>query len=289
MRAKMPEVQKTDIAPQSRRTHFAVIPKIWERILADNCFDLAAQISFYFSLALFPFFLVLAVLVGWLPSTSIWKPFATWTVTYLPAESRSLVFSIIVSLSNGSTGILSFGLLSAIWSASLGFVSLMESLSVTYGSRDSRSYWHKHAIAIGLTLLAAIFAVAFFGLIAFGHWSLGKVAWSENVWHVPRIVWEILRWIFTLFLICFGIDLMNFLLPACKRTWRWLSPGTVFAVIALVASSLGLNLYVQLFPSFPRIYGTLGGFIVLMLWIYNASLILLIGAEADHEIEKLRG
>ena len=88
----------------------------------------------YFSLALFPFFLVLAVLVGWLPSTSIWKPFATWTVTYLPAESRSLVFSIIVSLSNGSTGILSFGLLSAVWSASLGFVSLMESLSVTYGS-----------------------------------------------------------------------------------------------------------------------------------------------------------
>ena len=108
---------------------------------------------------------------------------------------------------------------------------------------------------------------------------------SLREWNLSRAIWDLVRWIVMLALLYVGVELMNFLLPAGKRTWRWLSPGTVFVVLTLVAATMGLNVYVKHFSTYPAIYGTLGGVIVLMLWIYVASIILLVGAEADHEIE----
>jgi membrane protein len=268
-------------------TPSAVFSRIWRRIQDDNCIDLAAQTSFYFVLSMFPFCLIIAGLVGWLPSKTIWNGFAAWAVTYLPTESRQLVFSTILGLARYSTGFLSFGLITAIWSASSGFVSLMESLSLAYGTKDGRSLWRKHAIAILVTILAAVFALANFGLMAFGHWGLEILPAHFRMWPGSRMVWDSGRWIITLVLMCIGVDLLNFVLPVVRRPWHWLTPGTAFAVLAFVFSSALFNLYFQHFSEYPKLYGTLGGFIILMLWIYLASLILLVGAEADNEIEKL--
>ena len=267
------------------RLYPAIFWKICQQIQADDCLDLAAQMSFYFSLSLFPLFIVLAVVVGWLPSTALWTSFVTWMVAYLPSDARRLVFSTILALGNGTSGFLSFGLVATLWSASSGFVSLMESLSVAYGNRDSRSFWRKHLLALCVTLLAVVFAIACFALLTLGHWAFEKIPLLPL--YLPRWVWEVGRWTVTLALLCLGVDLVNFALPDTRRSWRWLTPGSAFVVLTLAASSLGLNLYIQHFVSFHRIYGALGGFIILMLWIYLASLILLIGAETDHEIEKL--
>lgn len=260
--------------------------RVWKQIQIDDCFDLAAQIAFYFVLSLFPFCLVLAVIIGWLPSTTLWASFATWIVTYLPLQSQHLVFTIILNIVNGSLAFFSIGVIATLWSSSSGFVSLMESLSVVYGMRDARSYWHKHLVAVIWTVLAACFALLSFGMMTFGHWAFERVLIFEGPqrnW--PHITFEIGRWIFTLALMCIAIGLLNYLLPAEKRRLRWLSPGTIFAVAMMVCSSEGFNLYFQHFDTYPRIYGALAGFIILMLWIYMASLILLIGAEVDHQLE----
>jgi membrane protein len=264
-----------------------IFARIWQRIQADDCFDLAAQVSFYFILSLFPFCLVLAAIAGWLPSTTIWKSFAAWMVNYLPAESQHLVFTTILSLSSVSKGFLSLGLITAIWSASSGFVGLMESLSVAYGAKDTRSYWRKHAIAACVTILAAAFALASFGVMMFGRWGSMHIAAHVKIWTLTRVLWELGRWTFTLILMCLGIDLINFLLPDVRRPWRWITPGTAFVVVTLVGSSVGFNIYIRHFSSYPYLYGTLGGFIILMLWVYLASLILLVGAETDNQLEKL--
>ena len=95
-------------------------------------------------------------------------------------------------------------------------------------------------------------------------------------------------WVVTLLLLCLGIDLLNYFLPNVEHPWRWISPGTVFAATSFTAVSLGLNLYVRYSPMLPRVYGTLAGFIILMMWIYVATLILLIGAEADSAMEELK-
>jgi membrane protein len=268
------------------RTRAALFVRTWERIQADDCLDLTAQISFYFALSLFPFCLVLAGVVGWLPSTTLSRAFATWMVTYLPTESRELVFSTILGLVNYSTGFLSFGLLTALWSASAGFVSLMESLTIAYGASDQRSFWRKDTIAISVTFLAAGFALANFGLVAFGHWGFETLSARFRVWSGSHTVWETGRWTITLALMCLGVDLANFLLPAVKRPSSWVSRGTAFVVLTLVSSSAAFNLYFRHFSEYPKIYGALG-FIILMVWVCIASFILLVGAEADHELEKL--
>ena len=259
--------------------------RVWRRIQDDDCFDLAAQISFYFVLSLFPFCLVLAVIVGWLPSSALWKSFATWIVTYLPADSRQLIFSTILGLATYSTGFLSLGLVATLWSASAGFVSLMESLSVAYGSKDTRPYWRKHAIAACVTMLAAVFAILAFGIMALGLWGSERMAADPGAARALRIFWEIGHRLATIALMYIGINLANYILPNVRRPWRWLRPGTAFATVALISASATLNVYFRHFSSYPRLYGTLGGFMILMFWVYVASVILLIGAEVDHVVE----
>lgn len=266
----------------------AVYRKVWDRVQSDDCVDMAAQMSFFFSLSLVPFCLALAVVIGWLPSTALWRAFATWIVSYLPSRSQHLIFSTILGLADYSAGFLCFGLIMAVWSASSGFVSLMESLSVVYCGRETRSYLRKHVVATVVTVIAMAFALASFGLMAFGRWGsrwfyvlhLGRL-------HIPRFALQAGGWFFSVVLLCLAIDIVNFALPDVKRPWRWLTPGTAFVVITFFVLSNGFNTYFQHFSSYPRIYGALAGFIILMLWIYIACLIVLIGAETDRVIEGL--
>ena len=270
-----------------RYSRRSLVSQIWNRVQADDCVDLAAQMSFYFALSLLPACLVLAMVVGWLPSTALWRSFATWMVTYLPRQSRELIFSTILGLVNHSTGFLSLGLVTTLWSASAGFVSMMESLSVAYGQRDRRPYLRKHVIAAGVTILAILFALASFGLVAFGRWGFATAPAEFTSWSGARVAWEVGRWIVAAFLMFFGIDLVNFLLPSVRRPWRWFTVGGAFVVLSLAVASEAFKIYLQHFSSYPRIYGTLGGFIILMLWIYMANLIVLIGAETDRAMEQL--
>ncbi|HKV48335.1 MAG TPA: YihY/virulence factor BrkB family protein [Candidatus Acidoferrales bacterium] len=265
--------------------HSGVFRRIWDQIEEDDCIDLAAQISYFFALSLFPFCLVLAVIVGWLPSTTAWHSFAIWIVTYLPRESQHLVFSTILGLSHHSAGFLSFGLIAALWSSSSGFVSLMESLSVVYLGRDSRSFFRKHAIASGVAVLTMAFAMATFWLMALGHWSFGRFVGLVGAWRGSDLMLAIGRWGATAVVMGLAIDLAYYYLPDGKRPWHWITWGTTFAVLALAGSTAAFNLYVRHFSSYPRIYGALGGFILLMIWIYVICFILLVGAETDHVLE----
>jgi membrane protein len=88
---------------------------------------------------------------------------------------------------------------------------------------------------------------------------------------------------------CLAIDLVNYFLPAMKRPWRWLPPSTIFVAVTYVAASAAFNFYVRHFTSFPDLYGALAGFVVLMLWIYIVSLILLIGVETERALEQPGG
>lgn len=259
----------------------AVLRSIYDRVNRDDCLDIAAQVSFFFVLSLFPFFLVVAAIIGWLPSTTLWESFVDWIFTYFPRIARLSIIQAILGLSRYQTGVLSFGILTTVWSASSGFMSLMQALSLACGAKDTRSYWNRRAIAVIATLGSAVFFISSFGLWTVGHWAHGTVASEFKIADIFQTPWKILWWLFTLFLLCIALDLMHYFLPDCERPWRWLSLGTMFAVIAFVLASLGLNLYARYSVMLPRIYGTLAGFIVLMMWIYISTVILLVGAEAD--------
>lgn len=277
-------------SPENLRRFYPNLLKVlWTNVLNDDCLDLAAQMSFYVVLSLFPFLLVIAAVIGWLPSTSLWHDFAQWITNYLPGDSRKLVFSTILDLTHGYSGFFSLGLLGTIWAASAGVSSLIDSLNVTYGVKETRSFWRRRAVALGFTGLAAVFFIASFGALTLGHWAATSLSLDIKGIHSLRVPFEVARWLATLLLICLALDLMNHFLPNVTRPWRWLTPGRLFVSLTLVGASITFNFYLRYFANYPRLYGALAGFIVLMIWIYIASLILLIGVEMDNAVADLKG
>lgn len=182
----------------------------------------------------------------------------------------------------------SLGLLATIWTASSGFVSLMESLTVAYGAKETRGFWKKRVLAIAATAVGAVFLLGSFGLLTFGHWAAAIISLRLDTVVNFQVPWELGRWLASLLLMLLGLDLMNYFLPNIRKRWHWLTPGTGFVILMMVAGSAIFNFYLRHFGSYPRFYGTMAGFIILMFWIYIASLILLIGAETDSVIERLR-
>jgi membrane protein len=265
-----------------------LISEVWRRFNSDDCPDLAAQVSFYFILSLFPFFLVLASLLGWIPTSEHWDKFADWITTYFPWQARGMVLTAMIQLSHHYAGFLSFGLLATVWSASSGFLSLMDALSIAHGVPDRRSYVHKRAVALVTTIVAALFVLLSFVLWNLGHLLATMVSNDFRGFVFFESQWTFVRWIATFALMCIGISLINHFLPASHGRWRWLTPGTVFVAVSFVLATVAFEIYLAHGSNVSALYGALAGFIVLMLWIYLANLMLLIGAETDTALRELK-
>jgi len=266
---------------------FLVFSRVFARIVADDCTNLAAQMSFYFVLSLVPFFLVLAALVGWLPTTNLWHDLVEWITTYLPASTRHVIISVVLDLTHGYSKFLSIGLLLTIWSASTGFMSLMEALSIAHGARETRSFWKRRIIAIAATLASAVFFIVGFALTTLGRSAAVFLAKQYAALAVSKLPWDIVRWTANLLLIFIAVNLVDYFLPNVKQAWHWLTVGKAFVTLAFFLASFGFDYYIQHASNIPKIYGALAGFTIFMTWIYIASIILLVGAETDTAIKEL--
>ena len=261
-----------------------VARRVWNEAGAEDVSGLAAKVAFYFSLALFPFFIFLAGLAGTLPFTDLWQHVLAWIVTYLPRGTRVFIFDTISGLTRGHTRFLSFGLLGTLWAASAGLMSLTDCLNIAYGVKETRSYWRRLGIALTLTVILAVVMVGSFALLTANAWVgkwIGDHAQLISSWHP---VWYLGRWVISLILLDVAIAVVDNVLPNLHRRWQWLSPGTVFVVVTWIPATVGFNFYVQHVTTYNKTYGTLGAFVILMVWIYISSLLTLVGATLNREI-----
>ncbi len=160
-------------------------------------------------------------------------------------------------------------------------MSLMEALSIAYGTRDHRSYIKKRVVAILATIVAALFLLLCFGLWNLGHLMEATISHNLRFFVFFQMQWRFARWIATLFVMSIGINLINYFLPDVKHPWKWFTPGTFLVALSFIGVTVLFEIYLAHGSNVPALYGALAGFIVLMLWIYLANLILLIGAETD--------
>jgi membrane protein len=264
------------------KTQFAwTIRSIAGRCYRDNSLDAAAQVSFYFALSVFPFLLVLAALVGWTITTARWEIFAKWLTAYMPTRTQYVMLAFMLELTRSYGKFLSAGLLLTLWSSSTGFLSLMDALTRAYGMRDERSYVKRRFIAMSATVLLAGFLILCFGVWNLGHTLAGMLASDFGNATLFEYQRSIARGLATLVMLWLGVEMINYFLPGRHNRWRWITPGSVFSVLSLFATSTVLNLLLNHSSRISHIYGTLTGFVVLMLWIYMANLSLLVGAETD--------
>jgi membrane protein len=259
--------------------------KIWLEVYEGSVLSRAAELAYYFLLALFPMLIFLTSLIGFLPDAqeNIFRALAS----VMPGEAMKLVHETILDVvRNRSGGLISFGVLGALWAASGGVSAVMNALTVAYGVKEDRSFWKVRLIAVGLTVILASLIVVGVILIMFGdRFSVWLAAWL-GFGAAFAVFWGVVDYLLGLAFVFLGLQFIYYFGPNIKQGWRWITHGAVFAVVSLVIASLLLSLYLRYGPSYSATYGSLGAVIVLMLWLYLIGAAVILGGEVNANIRR---
>ena len=252
----------------------------------DNGLGLAAQLAYYFFLALFPTILALLALASFFPIHNLTDQVTAALGRFAPPEILSLLREQMTSLSEGNNGgMLSVGFLGALWSSSAALVALIDALNRAYDIEEARPWWKVRVTAIGLTIGLALFVLAAFTLVIAGPEIAEGLASRFGLGAAFAWTWTILQWPIALALVAFAIGLVYYFAPDAEQEWVWITPGALTATLLWLVASLAFRFYVVNFGSYQESYGALGGVIVLMLWFYISGLAIIVGAEMAAEIE----
>ena len=255
-------------------------------VMADNCLGLAAQLAFYFFLALFPALLFLVAVISFMPVTGLLDAVTGMLARVTPGEVIAIVPEQLVKIANDkSTGLLTLGMLGTIWSCSSGMTAIVDTLNQAYDIQESRPWWKVRLLAIGLTIALAVFIVASLTLVLVGPTLAEKVAVWAHMGPAFAWTWKIVQWPLVFALVTLGIALIYYFAPDAEQDWAYITPGSILATTLWLIISLVFKYYVANFTSYTATYGIIGGAIVLMLWFYVSALAVLVGAELNAEIE----
>jgi membrane protein len=263
--------------------------RVWSEVGEDDVWGRAAQLSYYFLLALFPLLLFLTSLIGVMigSGTGLRHALFNYLSEVLPSSAFQLVDSTMLEVSNASGGgKVSFGFLLALWAASNGMGAITEALNAAYGVKESRPWWKCRLIAVGLTVLLSVLIITALVIVLAGGRIADLVAGSYGFGAVFTLGWKILQWPIALAFMLLAFALIYYIAPDLrKQDWVWLTPGAAIGVILWLAVSFGFRLYLHFFDSYSKTYGSLGAVIVLMLWLYLTGAAILVGGEVNSEIE----
>jgi membrane protein len=162
----------------------------------------------------------------------------------------------------------------------------MEAMNVVYDVEEARPFWKQYAISIFLSLGVALLLVSALVLVVAGPDIGGAVAGAVGLGAVFQTVWTVVQWPILVLVVLFAFALVYYFAPDVDQRFRWISPGSVFAVILWLIFSLAFSLYVNNFGSYDATFGSLAGVAILMLYIYYSAYILLVGGEMNQVIEE---
>lgn len=251
----------------------------------DDCLGIAAQLAYYFALALFPALLFVVALASYLPYDVVSDVVAALD-PIAPPEVLAIIRTQLESIVSGEApSLLTIGILGALWSSSGAMTSIVSALNKAYDIPDTRPWWKVRLVAIGLTLALVVFVLLSFTLIVAGpdagRWLTGWLGLSDAF----DTAWRMLRWPLAFTLATTGIAMVFYYAPDADQDWIWITPGSILTTVLWVLFSLGFRLYVTRVGDYAATYGALAGAAILLLWLYFSGLALLIGGELNSEIE----
>jgi membrane protein len=266
-----------------------VIKRTVKEIGDDNCLGLAAQLAFYFLMALFPALLFLVALIGYLPVENALNELLAALGAVAPQELVRLLREQLAQIAEGSqASLLTLGIIGAIWSSSAAMVAIIDALNRAYDVAEWRPWWKRRLLAMLLTVALALFIIIALALVLIGPTMALRIANWFGLGFAVALAWTLIRWPVILFCVVFSVDLVYHFAPNRHGRWVWITPGSVLATALWIVSSFAFKVYVTNFGNYTATYGAIGGAIVTMLWFYVSSIAILIGAELNGVIEEAR-
>src|SRR5437588_9356208 len=257
----------------------------------DNLTDLAAALTYYGLLAIFPAIIALVSILG-LIGHSATQPLIENLSKVAPGPAKSIFTSAIQNLnkSQGAAGIIFIaGLAGALWSASGYVAGFMRASNAIYDVEEGRPIWKTLPVRVGVTVVVVILlAICSVAVVLTG--GLAKqVGNLIGVGSSAVQVWDIAKWPVLVLIVSFMLAILYWASPNVKHPgFRWLSPGAIVAVAVWLIASAAFALYVANFSSYNKTYGALGGVVVFLVWLWISNVAILLGAELNAELERGR-
>jgi membrane protein len=257
-----------------------------KEFVADNGLGLAAQLAYYFFFSLFPAVLVGIAFASFFPLEHFVDRMVATLGGVVPGDIIGILQDQVRKISEGNNGgLLTFGVLAALWSSSAAITGLIDALNHAYDIEEGRPWWKVRLLSLGLTLGLAAFVLIAFALVLVGPTAAEYIARATGLGPAFAWTWKILQWPVVLALVSVGAGLVYYFAPDAEQEWVWVTPGAILAAIIWLAASLGFKFYVANFATYTETYGAIGGVMVLLLWFYLSGVVFLLGAELNAEIE----
>lgn len=258
-----------------------------QEVARDDLSQGAAALAYYLTLALFPALILLLTIVPFLPVEGVDQAIMKWVGQTLPQQAYTMVERVVQDVvSDRRGGLLSFGLVGSVWVTSIGMYAVMRQLNSTYQVTEDRSFLRAWSTALFLSVM--------FGCLVLGAFSLIVIGGTAEDWLSSRFgfgafiinAFSVVRWLIIIVAMLLGLSLIYHVGPNVKQSFRFLTPGSGFAVFVLIISSLVFSFYTRNFALYDAVYGSIGAMIVLMLWLYIAGFVILLGSEINALVEQ---
>ncbi|HXG36179.1 MAG TPA: YihY/virulence factor BrkB family protein [Dehalococcoidia bacterium] len=262
------------------------VAPVAKKVSEDDIGGLAAEMTYRFFLALFPFLIFATALSGFIsdaigvedPSRQVVDDIGD----RLPADAASVLEKQLDQiLESRNIGLLSFGAIASLWSASSAMNAVIKAMNRIHNVQRQRPLWRRYLLALGMTLLAATSLITATLLLIIGASFGNEIAEALGLGGTGVILLRIARWAAAVSFVMIAVAFIYWATPAKRMRLAWITPGSVLFTAAWFITSMALAFYVANFASYNVSYGSLGGVIVLLLWLYLTNYILLLGAEVN--------
>lgn len=257
----------------------------------DNLTDWAAALTYYAVLSLFPGLIVLTSVLALLGETTT-QELLKYVDQVAPGQAGDLVKSSIEELQKGQSaaGLLGIiGLLTAFWTASGYLGAFMRACNAVYDVEEGRPFWKTVPLRLLLTLGSVVVISLTLGALVLTGGVADAVGNFLGLGDTVVTVWDIVKWPVILLLVSLAFAVLYWAAPNVRQpAFRWVTPGSLLAIALWALATVGFAIYVANFASYNKTYGSLGGVIVFLVWLWISNIAVLLGAEFDAELERGR-
>jgi membrane protein len=274
-----------------KRSWTAVLKGTVKEFKADELTDRAAALTYYGVLSLFPALLVLVSLLG-VTGRSASQQVLNSLQKLAPGSARNIIRNAVEQL-QGRGGVGSImavvGLVLAVWTASGYIAAFIRCANAVYDIPEGRPVWKLLPVRVGVTVVLLVLAVISALIVVFTGGLAREAGSALGIGDTALTVWAIAKWPVLVVLVTIMIALLYWAAPNVRgRGFKWITPGSLLALVIWLIASAGFAFYVANFGSYNKTYGTLAGVIVFLVWLWISNIAILLGLEFDAELARQR-